>query len=120
MTPWKRNKNGDLYALLYLLVELPAALSVHKHEDDSGISGNGQAAFKELCDSCDKVADEVIRAAMDELVRTPTEPGKNPDDYFNQKHLLRHRLEKTGETVSDRYLRTSASPASFQNTRMSR
>ncbi|CAN0366213.1 unnamed protein product, partial [Scytosiphon promiscuus] len=42
---------------------------------------------------------------MDELVHTPMERGQNPDDYFNQKHLLRHRLEKMGETVSDRWFK---------------
>ncbi|CAM9515341.1 unnamed protein product, partial [Ectocarpus sp. 13 AM-2016] len=29
----------------------------------------------------------------------------NPDDYFNQKHLLRHKVEKIGERVSDRYFK---------------
>ena len=47
--------NEDLYAILFLLVELPAALSVHKHEDGSGISGDGQAAFQELCNNYDRV-----------------------------------------------------------------
>ncbi|CAN0415009.1 unnamed protein product, partial [Pylaiella littoralis] len=42
---------------------------------------------------------------MEELVSTPMEPGQNPDDYFNQKHLLRHRAEKMGETVSDRWFK---------------
>ena len=94
--------NEDLYAILFLLVELPAALSVQKHEDDSGISGDGQAAFEELCSNYDRVTDEVIRAKMEELENTPMNPGENPDDYFNQKHLLRVQLDKMGETVSDR------------------
>ena len=80
----------DLYAIPYLLVELPAALSVQKHEEDNKISGDGQAAFKELNDNYNKVTDEVVRATMEELVNTPLEPGHNPDEYFNQKHLLRH------------------------------
>ena len=33
--------NEDLYAVLYLLVELPAALCVQNHEDESEISGDG-------------------------------------------------------------------------------
>ena len=37
--------NEDLYAMLYLLVELPAALCVQKYEDESEISGDGQTAF---------------------------------------------------------------------------
>lgn len=94
-------ENEDLYAMLYLLVELQAAPSVQKHEDDTEISGDGQAAFKELCNNYNRVTDEVIRATMEELVNTQMEPGQNPDDYFNQKHLLRHRAEKMGEVVSD-------------------
>ncbi|CAB1101901.1 unnamed protein product [Ectocarpus sp. CCAP 1310/34] len=52
--------NEDLYAILYLLVELPASLSVQKHEDDSEISGDGQAAFEELNLNYNKVTDEDI------------------------------------------------------------
>ena len=88
--------------MLYLRVELPAALCVQKYEDESEISGDGQAAFKELCGNYDKVTDEVIRATMEELANTPMEPGQNPDDYFNKKRLLRIRTEKMGEKVSDR------------------
>ena len=92
--------NEDLYAMLFLLVELPASLCVQKHEN-----GDGQAAFKELCNTYDKVTDEVIRATMEDLVNTPMEPGQNPDDYFNQKRLLRIRAEKMGEHISDRYFK---------------
>ena len=74
--------NEDLYAILFLLVELPAALSVHKHEDDR------QAAFQELCNNYDRVTDEIIRAKMEELENTPMNPEENSDHYFNQKHLL--------------------------------
>ena len=94
--------NEDLYAILFLLVELPAALAVQKHEDDTGISGDGQAAFQELCDNYDRVTDEVIRAKMDEMENNPMNPGENPDDYFNQKILLRAQLNKMGEPVTDR------------------
>ena len=94
--------NEDLYAMLYLLVELPAALCVQKYEDKSEISGDGQEAFKEIYGSYDKVTEEVIRATMEELVNTPMEPGQNPDDYSNKKRLFRIRIEKMGEKVSDR------------------
>ena len=97
--------NEDLYAMLFLLVELPASLCVQKHENDDEISGDGQAAFKELYNTYDKVTDEVIRATMEELMNTPMEPGQNPDDYFNQKRLLRIRAEKMGEHISDRYFK---------------
>ena len=63
--------------MLYLLVELPAALCVQKYEDESEISGNGQAAFKELCGNYDKGTDEVIGATMEELVNTPMELDKS-------------------------------------------
>ncbi|CAN0018115.1 unnamed protein product, partial [Ectocarpus fasciculatus] len=33
------------------------------------------------------------------------EARQNPDDHFNQKHLLRHKAEKMGETISDRYFK---------------
>ena len=97
--------NEDLYAMLFLLVELPASLCVQKHENDDEISGDGQAASKELYNTYDKVTDEVIRATMKELVNTPMEPGQNPDDYFNQKRVLRIRAEKMGEHISDRYFK---------------
>ena len=97
--------NEDLYAMLFLLVELPASLCVQKPENDDEISGDGQAAFKELCNTYDKVTDEVIRATMEELMNTPMGPGQNPDDYFNQKRLLRIRAEKMGEHISDRYFK---------------
>ncbi|CAB1098291.1 unnamed protein product [Ectocarpus sp. CCAP 1310/34] len=52
--------NEDLYAILFCLVELPAALTVHKHEDDTGLSGDGQAAFAELKANYNRVTDEDI------------------------------------------------------------
>ena len=61
--------------------------------------------MKELCGNYDKVTDENIRATMEELVNTPMEPGQNPDDYFNKKRLLRIRIEKMGEKVSDRWFK---------------
>ena len=97
--------NEALYAMLYLLVELPAAVCVQKYGDESEISGDGQAASKELCGNYDKVADEVIRATMEELVNTPMEPGQNTDDHFNKKRLLCIRIEKMGEKVSDRWFK---------------
>ena len=97
--------NKDIYAMLYLLVELPAVLYVQKYEDESEISGDGQPFFKEFCGNYDKVTDKVIRATMEELVNTPMEPGQKPDDYFNKKRLLRIRIKKVGEKVSDRWFK---------------
>ena len=97
--------NEDLYATLYLLVKLPTALYLQKYEDESEISGDKEAAFKELCGNYDRVTDEVIRATMEELVNTPMKPGQNPDCYFNKKRLLRIRIEKMGENISDRWFK---------------
>ena len=91
--------------MLYLLVELPAVLCVQKYEGESEISGDGQAAFKELCGNYDKVTDKVIHATMEEIVNTPMEPGQNQDDFFNKKRLLRIRIEKMGEKVSTRWFK---------------
>ena len=91
--------------MLYVLVELSAALCVQKYEDESKISGDGQAAFKELCGNYDKFTDEVSRATMEELVNTPIKPGQKPDDELNKKRLLRIRIEKMGEKVSNRWFK---------------
>lgn len=40
---------------------------------------------------------------MEELVSTTIEPGQNRDDYFNHEHVLRHRADELGETMSDRW-----------------
>ncbi|CAB1107119.1 unnamed protein product [Ectocarpus sp. CCAP 1310/34] len=42
------------------------------------------------------------RAKMEELENSPMNPGENPDDNFNQKHLLRAQLDKIGEPISGR------------------
>ncbi|CAM9940404.1 unnamed protein product [Sphacelaria rigidula] len=39
---------------------------------------------------------------MSELENSPMNTGENPDDYFNQKHLLCAQIEKMGKTTSDR------------------
>ena len=82
--------NEDLYAILFLLVELPAALSIQKHEDDTGISGDGQAAFEELCNNYDRVTDEVIRAKMEELENNPMNPGENPERLLQPEAPTSH------------------------------
>ncbi|CBJ33437.1 expressed unknown protein [Ectocarpus siliculosus] len=76
-----------------------------KHDDDTDISGDGQAAFEALNLNYNKVTDEVIRATMEELINTPMETGQTPDVYFNQKHLLRHKAEEMGKTILDRSFR---------------
>ena len=50
--------NEDLYAVLYLLTEKPAALLVTKHEDTTGTSGDGLKALQELVGKYNKVTDE--------------------------------------------------------------
>ncbi|CAM9388721.1 unnamed protein product, partial [Sphacelaria rigidula] len=39
---------------------------------------------------------------MSELENSPMNTGENPDDYFNQKHLLRAQIEKMRKPISDR------------------
>lgn len=89
--------NEDLYAILYLLTEKPAALLVAKHEDTTGTSGDGQKALQDLVSKYNKVTDEVIRATMDTLVNTAMTDQQDPDDFFMEKTLARAELEKMGE-----------------------
>ena len=91
-----KRANEYLYAMLFLLVELPASLCVQKHENDDEISGDGQAAFKELCNTYDKVTDEVIRATMEELVNTPMED--KPGRLFQPETSSSHRGRENGRT----------------------
>lgn len=86
-------------------MDLPASLSLLKHEDANEISGDGHSAFEELCESYNKVTDEVIRATMEQLQNTQMNPGENPDDYFDQKHRLRQKADKMGGTISDRWFK---------------
>ena len=98
--------NEDLYAILYLLIDKPAALLVAKHEDTTGTtSGNGQQALLELVSKYKKVTDEVIRSTTDKPVNTTMKQGEDPDDYFKEKTLARVELEKMGEPISDRRLK---------------
>ena len=62
--------NEDLYAILYLLTDKPAALLAAKHEDTAGTSGIGQQALLELVSKYKKVTDEVVRSTTDKLVNT--------------------------------------------------
>ncbi|CAB1114412.1 unnamed protein product [Ectocarpus sp. CCAP 1310/34] len=64
--------NENLYAILFLLVELPAALSIQKHEDDTGISGDGQAAFEELCNNYDRGFPDEYKDVKLMVFRDPT------------------------------------------------
>ena len=91
-----------MYAMLFLLSEKPASLLVLKHEDETGMTGDGEKALQELVSKCNKVTDEVIRAKMDNLVNSNMKQGEDPDSYFMEKTLARSELEKLGETISDR------------------
>ena len=97
-----KRANQNLYAILFLLSEKPASLSVVKHEEETGTTGDGQKALQELVLKYNKVTDEVIQAKMDKLVNTNKEQGEDPDSYFMEKALARSELEKMGEMISDR------------------
>jgi len=94
--------NEDLYAILFLLTEKPAANLVLKHEHPDGMSGNGQQALEELVQKYNKVTDEVVRAAMDKLVNTAMTHNQDPDDFFMEKYLARTELARMGEPITDR------------------
>lgn len=65
----------------YLLLSYRQPLNP-ENEDGSEVSGDGQAAFKELYNSNNKVTDEVTRATMEETLDTLMERGEHPDDDF--------------------------------------
>ena len=109
--------NEDLYAMLFLLVELPAFLCVQKHENNDEISGDGQAAFKELCNTYDKVTDEVIRATMEELVNTPMEPGETRTIFSTRNVFFASGPRKWENTSPTDTSRTSASRGSPTTTK---
>lgn len=62
--------NYDRYAILYPLTEKPAAHLVAKHEGITGNFGDGLKALGELFHKNNKVTQEVIRATMEEIVKT--------------------------------------------------
>ena len=88
--------NEDLYAILFLLTEKPAAILVLKHEHPDGMSGNEQHALEELVQKYDKVTDEVVPAAMDKLVNTAMTHNQDPDDFFYGKNTPPHRASQDG------------------------
>ena len=88
--------------MLFLLMERPASLLVHKHEDETGTTGDGQKALQELVSKYNKVTGEVIRAKMDKLVNSNMDQGEDPESYFMEKTLARSELEKMTEIISDR------------------
>ena len=55
-------ENQDLYDILFLRTEKPASILVLKHEDETGMIGDGQKALQELVAKYNKITDEVIRA----------------------------------------------------------
>lgn len=96
--------NKDLYAILFLTTEKPAALLVTKHATDSrGTCGDGQAAMKELESKYLKVTNEYIRATQKALANTEMHLGQDPDEYINEATVLRERLTEMKEPISDRH-----------------
>ena len=67
-----------------MVTQKPASLSVLKHEDATGTSGDGQKAWEELQEKHIKVTDETIRAKTAELAATTMKSGQDPDDYFTE------------------------------------
>jgi len=96
--------NEDLYAILFLVTEKPAALLVAKHADDSrGTRGDGQAAMNELEAKYLSITNESIRATQRALTEIQMEVGQDPDEYINEATLLRDRLHEMKEPITDRH-----------------
>lgn len=75
--------NEDLYVILYLLTEEPAAPLVSKHEGTTGTSGSGQPALLDLVGRYNKVADGVIRSTMNRLLSSTMKQGH----FFRPRYL---------------------------------
>ena len=96
--------NKDLYAILFLVTEKPAALLVAKHAEDSrGTRGNGQAAMQELESKYLRITNESIRATQRALAESNMTAGQDPDEYINEATLLRERLSEMDEPITDRH-----------------
>ncbi|CAB1101833.1 unnamed protein product [Ectocarpus sp. CCAP 1310/34] len=88
--------NEDLFPILYLLVEVVGPFGTEargRTRDHGRRSGSLQGTELE------------VQETMEELINAPMEPGQNPDVYFNQRHLVRYKAEKLGETISYRYFK---------------
>lgn len=79
---------------------------MRKHEDASGLSGNGYNTYQELAITYKMVTDETIRAKTEELAAIKMRPGQYPGTYFQEAGFLRNALERMGEHVTDRRLKT--------------
>ena len=95
--------NEDLYAMFFLLVELPASLCVQKHENDDEISGDGQAqgTLQHLRQGYRRSHSCHHGGAREHADGARTKPGR----LFHQKRLLRIRAKKMGEHISNRYFK---------------
>lgn len=94
--------NEELFAILHLATEQPASLLVRKHEDASGLSGNGYNSYQELVTTYKMVTDEKIRAKTEELAAINIRLGQDPTTYFQEAGFLRDELECMGEPVTER------------------
>ena len=96
--------NKDLYALLFLVTEKPAALLVTKHATDiRGTCGDGQAAMKELESKYLSITNESIRATQRGLAQTEMQLGQDPDEYINEATALSEKLNMMKEPITDRH-----------------
>lgn len=96
--------NQDLFAILYLITEKPAALLVTKHAEGArGTRGNGQKAVKELESKYLKITNETIRATQEALATTSMTSGQDPDNYINELTRLRNLLTEMEEPITDRH-----------------
>lgn len=74
------------------MTQKPASLTVHKHEDTTGTSGDGLKAWEELHKlKYLKVTDDTIRAKTAELATPTMKSRQDPDDYFTEATSAQRR-----------------------------
>ena len=113
--------NKDLYLMLFLLTEEPASLLAIKHEDETGMTGDGQKAIQELVAKYNNVTDEVIQVKMYKLVNSNMKQGEDPDCHCMENTLSPSELEAMGETISDgrfKYICVQELTAEYKNIKM--
>ena len=96
--------NQDLFAILYLIAEKPAALLVRKHAEGARRTrGNGQKAVKELESKYLKITNETIRATQEALATTSLTSREDPENYINELTRLCNLLTEMEEPITDRH-----------------
>lgn len=105
--------NENLYAMIYLLVELPVAVFSKITKFAASSAATNDMLPRSSAAATTKSRKKSAGPQWKTLHTLQSEPGQNLDDNFNEKSLLCHGFEKMGETVSTPGSNISVSPASF-------